>query len=120
MRAALRRAGRRAEEIAAATYALNGLTVDEARRRVVRDGVEVSLKPKEFDLLAFLIAHPGQVFTRDRILAGVWGLDYAGDSRTVDTHVKTLRERLADRSDRPRWIETVRGVGYRFRESPAD
>ena len=87
------------------------------RRQVTRDGVEVSLKPKEFDLLGFLMEHPGQVLSRDQILAGVWGLDYAGDSRTVDTHVKTVRVKLSDRADRPRWLETVRGVGYRFREA---
>ena len=62
------------------------------------------------------MSHPGQVFNRDQILAQVWGFDYAGDSRTVDTHVKTLREKLGDDADRPRWVETVRGVGYRFKE----
>ncbi|MBI3636532.1 MAG: response regulator transcription factor [Candidatus Rokubacteria bacterium] len=95
---------------------LNGLRVDVPRRRVTANGLEVTLKPKEFDLLAFLVEHPGQVFAREAILARVWGFDYAGDSRTVDTHVKTLREKLGDRADQPRWLETVRGVGYRFRE----
>jgi two-component system alkaline phosphatase synthesis response regulator PhoP len=81
------------------------------------DGREIDLKPREFDLLRFLASHPGQVFARTQLLASVWGLDYSGDSRTVDTHVKTLRERLGDGPDEPRWIETVRGVGYRFREA---
>ena len=78
---------------------------------------EIELKPKEFDLLAFFMGHPGQVFGREQLLASVWGYDFAGDSRTVDTHVKTLREKLGDSADHPRWIETVRGVGYRFREA---
>ena len=96
---------------------LRGLAIDAARRRVTLDGREVELKPREFDLLAHLAASPGRVFTREQLLASVWGLDYSGDPRTVDTHVKTLRERLGDEADRPRWIETMRGVGYRFREA---
>jgi DNA-binding response OmpR family regulator len=89
------------------------------RTRVTLEGSEIALKPKEFDLLAFFMGHPGQVFGREQLLASVWGYDFAGDSRTVDTHVKTLREKLADDAENPRWIETVRGVGYRFRESIA-
>jgi two-component system, OmpR family, alkaline phosphatase synthesis response regulator PhoP len=97
-----------------------GLVLDSGRHRVTLNGGEITLKPKEFDLLAFFMAHPGQVFGREQLLASVWGYDFAGDSRTVDTHVKTLREKLNDDAERPRWIETVRGVGYRFREvSPA-
>jgi DNA-binding response OmpR family regulator len=94
-----------------------GLTIDVARRRVTLDGGDVELKPREFDLLAHLAGSPGRVFTREQLLASVWGLEYTGDPRTVDTHVKTLRERLGDEVERPRWIETVRGVGYRFREA---
>jgi DNA-binding response OmpR family regulator len=94
-----------------------GLLLDAARHRVTLEGREVSLKPKEFDLLAFFMAHPGQVFGREQLLASVWGYDFAGDSRTVDTHVKTLREKLDDDAEHPLWIDTVRGVGYRFRET---
>jgi len=94
-----------------------GLLLDAGRHRVTLDGREISLKPKEFDLLAFFMAHPGQVFGREQLLASVWGYDFAGDSRTVDTHVKTLREKLDDDAEHPRWIDTVRGVGYRFRET---
>jgi len=117
IRAALRRAAgpRRAsgsQDIDAA-----GLRIDVGRHQVVVDGRTVELKPREFQLLRFLASHPGQVFARNQLLASVWGLDYAGDSRTVDTHVKTLRERLGDAPEEPRWIETVRGVGYRFREA---
>ncbi len=117
VRAALRRSARIPEARTETIHESDGLRLDVPRRQVTRDGVEVSLKPKEFDLLGFLMEHPGQVLSRDQILAGVWGLDYAGDSRTVDTHVKTVRVKLSDRADRPRWLETVRGVGYRFREA---
>jgi DNA-binding response OmpR family regulator len=111
-RAAAPRAGNGTEEVEAA-----GLRIDVGRHRVMVDGHEIELKPREFDLLRFLASHPGQVFARNQLLASVWGLDYSGDSRTVDTHVKTLRERLGDVPEQPRWIETVRGVGYRFREA---
>ena len=94
-----------------------GLLLDAVRHRVTLQGREISLKPKEFDLLAFFMAHPGQVFGREQLLASVWGYDFAGDSRTVDTHVKTLREKLDDDAEHPLWIDTVRGVGYRFRET---
>ncbi len=93
-----------------------GLLLDAGRHRVTLEGREIALKPKEFDLLAFFMGHPGQVFGREQLLASVWGYDFAGDSRTVDTHVKTLREKLGDDAEHPRWIDTVRGVGYRFRE----
>ena len=96
---------------------LDGLTVDLGRRRAAVDEEAVALKPREFDLLAFLARHPGQVFTRAQLLEHVWGYDYVGDSRTVDVHVRSLRTKLGDRADSPRWIETVWGVGYRFREA---
>jgi DNA-binding response OmpR family regulator len=115
IRAMLRRAAPR-HSTAPELVELRGLAIDVARRRVTVQGTEVELKPREFDLLAHLAGSPGRVFTREQLLASVWGLDYSGDPRTVDTHVKTLRERLSDDAERPRWIETVRGVGYRFRE----
>jgi two-component system response regulator ResD len=105
-----------AEPVAPSRLDLDGLSIDPARRRVMAEQEEVALKPREFDLLAFLARHPGQVFTRAQLLEHVWGYDYAGDSRTVDVHVRSLRTKLGDRADTPRWIETVWGVGYRFRE----
>lgn len=115
-RAMLRRASHRGGAPLMGVLETEGLRVDLPRQRVEAYGQEVSLKPKEFELLAFLLRHRGQVFGRDQLLARVWGSDYARDSRTVDTHVKTLREKLGDKADRPRWIETIRGVGYRFRD----
>jgi DNA-binding response OmpR family regulator len=116
VRAMLRRTRRVEPARADARVEIDGLVLDGSRHRVSLGDREIELKPKEFDLLAFFMGHPGQVFGREQLLASVWGYDFAGDSRTVDTHVKTLREKLADSADHPRWIETVRGVGYRFRE----
>ncbi|MDE3102380.1 MAG: response regulator transcription factor [Chloroflexota bacterium] len=121
VRALLRRAARR--EAPAAThegvFTLADLAVDTVRHRVRLGDRELDLKPKEFDLLAFFVAHPGQAFSRSQLLERVWGFDFGGDERTVDTHVKGLRARLGDTAARPHWIETVRGVGYRFREGTA-
>jgi DNA-binding response OmpR family regulator len=119
VRAMLRRARRAEPAQADAREEIEGLLLDGAKHRVSLDGREIDMKPKEFDLLAFFMGHTGQVFGREQLLASVWGYDFAGDSRTVDTHVKTLREKLGDSAEHPRWVETVRGVGYRFRERPA-
>ena len=93
------------------------LEVDLAKRRVRVGGREVLLKPMEFQLLAFLLANPGRVFSRDSLLERVWGYEYAGITRTVDAHIRSLREKLGDDAETPRWLETVRGVGYRLREA---
>ncbi len=99
---------------------VDGLSISLSRRRVEVDGKPVALKPREFELLAFLAGHAGQVFSRAQLLSQVWGYDYAGDTRTVDVHVRSLRTKLGDRSENPRWIETVWGVGYRLREPSAE
>ena len=116
VRAMLRRAATPAAEASDEVIERPGLRIDTARHRVTRDGAEIALRPKEFDLLVYLARQPGRVFAREQLLGAIWGLDRAGDSRTVDTHVKTLRDQLGETADAPRWIETVRGVGYRFRE----
>jgi DNA-binding response OmpR family regulator len=94
---------------------LDSVRVDINQRRVTRNGEPVHLKLKEFELLAFLMQEPGRVFTRDQLLNNVWGYDFVGDSRTVDVHVRWLREKLEESPSQPVLIETVRGVGYRFR-----
>jgi DNA-binding response OmpR family regulator len=91
------------------------LRVSLDEHRVEREGQPIQLKPKEFDLLVFLMQRRGRVFTRDQLLSQVWGYDFAGDSRTVDVHVRWLREKIETDSSQPLLIETVRGVGYRFR-----
>lgn len=90
------------------------LEIDASRRRVRRGGHELHLKPKEFDLLAFLARHPGRVFTRGHLLERVWGYDYIGDPRTVDVHVRWLRQKIEPDPSDARLLETVRGIGYRF------
>jgi len=89
--------------------------VDLAGHRLLRDGVTVPLKPKAFELLAFLVRNPGQVFTRDQLLEHVWGYDYAGETRTVDVHVHWLRSRIEADPANPEYLHTVRGTGYVFR-----
>lgn len=84
-------------------------------RRVFRSGQEMELQPKQFELLRCLIQNRGTVLTRDQLLQNVWGYDYAGDTRTVDVHVRWLREKLEEDPANPRLIQTVRGVGYCFR-----
>jgi len=74
-------------------------------------GTVLTLTPKEFDILVFLLRNPGIVLSRDRIMSGVWGYDFDGESRTVDVHIRTLRQKLEPFGD---LIETVRGVGYRI------
>jgi len=98
---------------------LDGVQVDLAGHRLLRDGHELPVKPKAFELLAFLLRHPGQVFTRDQLLEQVWGYDYAGESRTVDVHMHWLRAQVEADPSTPRFLHTVRGVGYVFRR-PGD
>jgi two-component system, OmpR family, response regulator ResD len=92
-----------------------GLRVDPASRRVLAAGREVALTQREFDLLAFLARHPGQVFSRDRLMELVWQLDSYTDSSTVTVHIRRLRAKIEPDPEHPRYIETVWGVGYRFR-----
>ncbi len=90
------------------------LEVDVRQHRVHLRGEEVAFKPKEFDLLAFLVRNRGQVFAREILLQRVWGYDFVGDTRTVDVHVRGLREKIEVDPGAPTRLETVRGVGYRF------
>jgi two-component system, OmpR family, alkaline phosphatase synthesis response regulator PhoP len=94
---------------------LGSVTVDLAGHRLLRDGKATPVKPKAFELLAFLLRHPGQVFTRDQLLERVWGYDYAGETRTVDVHVHWLRGRIEEDPASPRFLQTVRSVGYVLR-----
>ena len=91
-----------------------GLTVNIAQYTVSFKGREIEMPPKELELLHFLASHPNQVFTREQLLEQVWGYDYFGDSRTVDVHVKRLREKLEGGEALGWQIKTVWGVGYKF------
>lgn len=94
---------------------LGGLMLDPATREVTVDDEPVGLTAKEFDLLAVMLAEPGIVFSRSRLLERVWGLSDYVDERGVDVHIRHLREKLCDDASAPRFIETVRGAGYRVR-----
>ena len=95
------------------------LTIEPAKREVRLHGEIVSLRAKEYDLLVELARRPGRVFKREQLLQDVWGYDFFGDSGTIDVHVRRLRAKLNDDSSNPRFIETVWGVGYRFKEQMA-
>ena len=94
-----------------------GITLNTARHMVTVHENEIILTGKEFDLLAMLMRNQGIVLSRERILESVWGYDYAGESRTVDVHIRTLRAKLGDAGNA---VETVRGVGYRFQDHHSD
>lgn len=95
---------------------LGRVEVDLAGHRLLRGGAPLPVKPKAFELLAFLLKNPGQVFTRDQLLERVWGYDYAGETRTVDVHVHWLRAQIEEDPAEPAFLQTVRGVGYVLRQ----
>lgn len=92
-----------------------GLTVDLEERTVTADGARIPLTYKEFELLRLFLSRPGAAFTREQLLSNIWGVDYTGETRTVDMHIKTLRQKLGDYGA---MIETVRNVGYRLEAKP--
>jgi DNA-binding response OmpR family regulator len=114
VRAALRRAELRRPEEPGLLAVAPGLVLDPNRRTIMRDGQPVATKPKEFELLLFLARHPHQVFTRDQLLDRVWGYEFAGQTRTVDVHVRWLREKIEPDPANPAYLLTNRGVGYRL------
>jgi DNA-binding response OmpR family regulator len=119
VKAALRRADMRAgtgDDDVEPPLDVAGLTMDFARRSVSVDGRDVSLTYVEFEILAALARNPGRVFSRDQLLARVWGDSAFRDPRTVDVHIRHLREKLEADPREPHLIHTVRGVGYRFRD----
>src|SRR3954452_1594995 len=119
VRALIRRSDRQNEAGAPSAIEVGAVQVDLAGHQILRDGRPLPVKPKAFDLLAFLAQHPGQVFTRDQLLERVWGYDYAGETRTVDVHIHWLRGQIEADPGAPAYLQTVRGVGYVFRR-PAD
>ena len=91
-----------------------GIVLDMAAHEATRDGVQLSLRPREFALLEYLMRHPGQALSREMILESVWDYSYVGETRTVDVHVRWLREKIEDDPAHPRHLQTVRSVGYKF------
>ena len=118
VRAMLRRPRTLAGAAAAVEHdiaSFDDLEIDYAAHEVTRGGTPVPLTPIEFSLLQTLSAHPGIVYTRDQLIELVWGHDFYGDEHTVDVHVSNLRRKIEHDPSQPDWIETVRGVGYRFK-----
>jgi DNA-binding response OmpR family regulator len=115
IRALLRRTEQQAQAGEPETVELGQVTVDLSGRRLLRGDEVLPVKPKAFDLLAFLIRNAGHVFTRDQLLEQVWGYDYAGETRTVDVHVHWLRAQIEADPANPVYLETIRGVGYVLR-----
>jgi DNA-binding response OmpR family regulator len=115
IRALLRRADQVGAEQVPKMIRLGEVTVDLAGHRLLRGGATVPVKPKVFELLAFLLRNPGHVFSREQLLERVWGYDFAGETRTVDVHVHWLRGAVEPDPASPTWIHTVRGTGYVYR-----
>ena len=101
----------RSEKAPEETVVIDGLTVNFTARRVTVDGQELDLSPKEYDLLFYMVRNRGIALSREKLISDVWGYDFFGDDRTLDTHIKLLRKQLGKYADR---ITTLRGVGYRF------
>ncbi len=91
------------------------IRLDIKNLQVYIRGEEIVLTPKEFELLRILVEHPGKAFSRDELLEQIWGYDYFGDSRTVDVHVRHLRQKIERDPSKPDYIETIRGLGYRYK-----
>lgn len=112
VKAVLRRSGGKASE--SGVLKSGNLVLDEKRHTVTRDGQNIELTLKEYELLRTLMSHKGLVFTRDQLLSDIWGFDYDGETRTVDVHIRTLRAKLGESGEQ---IQTVRGVGYKIENS---
>jgi DNA-binding response OmpR family regulator len=119
VRAVLRLASSRATMGEPDCLRMGQLEIDLTGRTVTVGGQPVDLTPKEFDLLVLLASHPGRVFGRETLLEKVWGYDYLGDSRTVDVHVQRLRRKLEEDPHHPRYLLTVRSIGYKFTREDA-
>jgi DNA-binding response OmpR family regulator len=119
IRAVLRRTqGASRTEAGAETLEVGGLRLDVRKQEIFERGRKIELTHKEFQLLEFLLRHPGEVISRGEFLRRVWGEDIYVTPRTVDTHMASLRKKIEDEADRPRYIQSVRGAGYKLNEDP--
>jgi DNA-binding response OmpR family regulator len=113
VRALIRRAGTGSQN-EGNTATAGDISIDVLRREATRAGEPVHLKPKEFDLLLYFMRHPGRAFTREQLLNDIWGYEFVGDTRTVDVHIRWLRQKIEEVPGEPKRLVTVRGTGYRF------
>ncbi|MCB0009156.1 MAG: response regulator transcription factor, partial [Anaerolineales bacterium] len=114
IKALLRRVALDKADVVETTQTVSGIEINFDRREVRKNGHLLTLRHKEFELLALLLSRPGQVFSRAEIFDAVWGTDWLGDTRTLDVHIRWLREKLEEDPGNPQLIQTIRGVGYRF------
>ena len=98
------------------SFTIQNLSIDFSKHEVKKDGAIVDLTLKEFELLEHLVKNRGKVLTRDVLLDKIWGYEYIGETRTVDVHIRHLRKKIEDDDSKPKLIETIRGIGYRFSE----
>jgi two-component system, OmpR family, response regulator RegX3 len=103
------------EDVPEPPISIDGLHVDLAARRATLDGEELALSRKEFDLLAELVRHAGRVVTREHLMDRVWDENWFGSTKTLDVHVRWLRGKLGETAENAHYLQTVRGVGFRFR-----
>ncbi len=96
------------------SYNFGKISIDFEKHEVLKDSVKAELTLKEFELLEILIKNKGRVMTRDFLLDKIWGYDYIGETRTVDVHIRHLRQKIEEDDKNPKYIETIRGIGYRF------
>ena len=114
IKALLRRSGRSTSDSASDKITAGGITVNTSLREVSRDGRPIELTLKEYELLLYLLKNRARVVSREELLTKVWGIDFVGETRTLDMHIGTLRKKLSDDAENAHLIKTVRGVGYRF------
>lgn len=96
------------------TYSFGNVSIDFNKHEVMKNGEKVELTLKEFELLQILIKNRGRVLTRDLLLDKIWGYEFIGETRTIDVHIRYLRKKIEDDDKNPKFIETIRGIGYRF------
>lgn len=116
LKAVLRRNQEISSEKKEKKYSFGNLEINETTRQVIKDGVIINMPLKEFELLLLLASYPDRVFTREELLEKVWGYDYFGETRTVDVHIRYIRQKIEEDDKNPKWIKTLRGVGYKFTE----
>lgn len=118
IKAIIRRNAKKSTQTGASRQVIesSGLVVDKDSRRVFIDGNEINLTAKEFDLLDLLASNPNKVYSRDNLMNLVWGYDFPGDVRTVDVHIRRLREKIESNPSEPKYVHTKWGVGYYFND----
>lgn len=106
----------RAEKTPGDIIRIGSLSIDSSKHEATKDGEKLDLTLKEFELLKYLVTNRGKVLTREFLLDRIWGYEYYGETRTVDVHIRHLRQKLEDDDKNPRFIETIRGIGYKFND----